>query len=128
MRRIPQERFMQMVADALDSLPARFRRRMQNVVVLVEDYPPEQRPRLRAPRPRSQERNRPLILGHFIGTPATQKSVFQLPHGPDRVILYQRNLEAFCRTEQELIDQIRLTVIHEVGHFFGLSEDELRHV
>jgi predicted Zn-dependent protease with MMP-like domain len=47
---------------------------------------------------------------------------------PDRVVLYQRNIEAVCRTEEEIEHQIRMTVIHEVGHYFGLSEDELRHV
>jgi len=117
---------MELVAEALDSIPAEFRKRMKNVAVVVEDRPPE--PPRRLPRPRGMRSEAPLILGHFIGTPATQKSVFDLPAMPDRVVLYQRNIEAVCRTEAEIRNEIRLTVIHEVGHYFGLSEDELRHV
>jgi predicted Zn-dependent protease with MMP-like domain len=116
MPRLTEQRFTEIVADALDSLPQEFRRRMKNVAVLVEDYPPE---------PASPGQ---LILGHFIGVPATKKSVFDGPMMPDRVVLYQRNIEAVCRTEEEIEHQIRMTVIHEVGHYFGLSEDELRHV
>ena len=123
-----REQFMELVADALDSLPKEFRRRMKNVAVLVEDVPAEQRERERSatPRPRSQPRR--LILGHFIGSPTTQKSVFAVPYGPDHVILYQKNIEAVCRTEAEIREQVRLTLIHEVGHYFGMSEEQLRDV
>jgi predicted Zn-dependent protease with MMP-like domain len=54
--------------------------------------------------------------------------VFQVPIGPDRVVLYQKNIEAVCRTDAEIREQVRLTVIHELGHYFGLDEDQLRHV
>ena len=117
-------RFKHLVAEALDSLPEEFRQRMENVAVLVEDVPREQR---RLPRPRSPAPRR-LILGHYIGTPRTQRSVFALPAGPDRIILYQRNIEAVCRDEAEIREQVRLTVIHEVGHYFGMSEGQLRDV
>ncbi len=117
---------MELVADALDSLPKEFRRRMKNVAVLVEDVPAEQRELERAPRPRSQPRT--LVLGHFIGSPTTQKSVFAIPYGPDHVILYQKNIEAVCRTDDEIREQVRLTLIHEVGHYFGMSEEQLRDV
>lgn len=126
MPRLTEQRFTELVADALDSLPFEFRKRMKNVAVLVEDYPPD--PPRRLPRPKGMPPRTQLILGHFIGTPATKRSVFDLPTMPDRVVLYQRNIEAVCRTEEEIQQQIRLTVIHEVGHYFGLSEDELRHV
>jgi predicted Zn-dependent protease with MMP-like domain len=126
MPRLSEQRFMEIVAEALDSIPAEFRKRMKNIAVLVEDRPADEPRRL--PRPRGMESPRTLILGHFIGVPATQKSVFDVAAMPDRVILYQRNIEAVCRDEAEVREQIRLTVIHEVGHYFGLSEDELRHV
>src|SRR5512140_1502577 len=123
-----REQFMELVAEALDSLPKEFRKRMKNVAVLVEDVPAEQREREQSgsPRPRSQPRT--LILGHFIGSPTTQKSVFAPQFGPDHVILYQKNIEAVCRTEEEIREQVRLTVIHEVGHYFGMSEEQLRDV
>jgi predicted Zn-dependent protease with MMP-like domain len=123
-----REQFMELVADALDSLPKEFRKRMKNVAVLVEDVPAEQRERERreTPRPRSQPRT--LILGHFIGSPTTVKSVFAPQFGPDHVILYQKNIEAVCRTDDEIREQVRLTVIHEFGHYFGMSEEQLRDV
>ncbi len=124
-----RERFKELVAEALDSLPGEFRRRMENVAVLVEDVPREQRERRRRklPRPRSSE-PRTLVLGHYIGTPMTERSVFAVPGGPDRIILYQKNIEAVCRDEREVREQVRLTVIHEVGHYFGMSEEQLRDV
>ena len=124
-----RERFEELVAEALDSLPGEFRGRMENVAVLVEDVPREQRERRRRglPRPRASQ-PRTLILGHYIGTPMTERSVFALPAGPDRIILYQKNIEAVCRDEREIREQVRLTVIHEVGHYFGMSEEQLRDV
>ncbi len=115
-----------MVAEALDSIPKEFRKRMKNVAVMVRDRPEE--PPRRLPRPRGMEARQVLVLGHFIGVPATKKSVFDGPTMPDRVVLYQRNIEAVCQNEDEVREQVRLTVIHEVGHYFGLSEEELRDV
>jgi predicted Zn-dependent protease with MMP-like domain len=124
-----RERFLRLVAEALDSLPGEFRRQMKNVAVLVEDVPREQRERRRRklPRPRSSE-PRTLVLGHYIGTPMTERSVFAVPGGPDHILLYQKNIEAVCRDEREVREQVRLTVIHEVGHYFGMSEEQLRDV
>jgi predicted Zn-dependent protease with MMP-like domain len=124
-----RERFVKIVQQTLDGLPGVFRERIVNVAVLVEDYPPGQEPR-RAPRPRALERERPrrLLMGQFIGTPATQKSVFAVPRGPDHIVLYQKNIEAVCRTEAEIRHEIRQTVMHELGHYFGLDEDALADV
>lgn len=119
--------FRHLVADALDSLPPEFLARMENVAVMVEDVPREQRERERKPAPRS-ERPRRLLLGVFAGTPATNRSVFALPDGPARIVLYQKNIEAVCHSDAEIRQQVRLTVIHEVGHYFGMSEEQLRHV
>ena len=66
-----------------------------------------------------------LVLGVFEGVPATQKSVFEVPTGPDRIVLYQKNIEAVCSNEDEIRREIRLTVIHELGHYFGMTEAQL---
>ncbi len=122
-------RFMQLTAEALDSLPRQFRQRLRNVAVLVEDYPREQAPRGRRGRPRklssSPER---LLMGISVGVPLTKRSVFSVPTGPDRIVLYRQNIEAVCRDEHEIREQIRRTVIHEVGHYFGLDEEQLKDV
>ena len=113
--------FTEIAEDVLDSLPEEFRSRMRNFAILVEDLPPGQPP----PQP-----GRPgkLLLGIFHGIPRTQKSVFNLPTGPDYIVLYQKNIEAVCSSEAEIREQIRRTVIHELGHYFGMSEEQLRGV
>ena len=60
--------------------------------------------------------------------PTTKKSIFALPTGPDYIVLYQKNIEAVCSSEAEVREQIRLTVIHELGHYFGMDETQLKDV
>jgi hypothetical protein len=81
-----REHFVKAVEETLDALPQEFRSRIQNVAVLVEDLPPNQ--------PSSQTgKQRRLLLGIFHGVPTTNKSVFDLPSGPDHIVLYQKNIE-----------------------------------
>ena len=100
---------------------------MDNVAVIVEDVPAEQRAKERKPAPRST-RSRELLMGVFVGTPATDRSVFALPSGPARIVLYQKNIEAVCSSDAEIRREVRLTVIHEIGHYFGMTEEQLRDV
>jgi predicted Zn-dependent protease with MMP-like domain len=115
-----REPFVKLVEEALDSLPQEFRSRIRNVAVLVEDMPPNQ------PSPESGQQR--LLLGLFHGVPTTKKSVFDLPTGPDYIVLYQKNIEAVCSSEAAVREQIRLTVIHELGHYFGMNENQLKDV
>jgi predicted Zn-dependent protease with MMP-like domain len=117
-----REVFDRLVAEALASIPSEFQKRLENIVVLVEDRPAIRR---KLQRPGHREK---LVLGVFEGVPRTMKSVFDLRTGPDRIVLYQRNIEAICRDDAEIREQIRLTVIHELGHYFGMDEDQLKDV
>lgn len=119
--------FRQLVAEALDSLPAEFQERLENVAVIVEDAPEKPR-HPRTPGPRDASAGRRRLLGVFEGVPATQRSVFNIASGPARIVLFQDNIEAVCRSEAEIRHQIRMTVIHEIGHYFGMSEEQLRDV
>src|SRR6202158_6201410 len=116
-----REHFVKVVEEALDSLPQEFRSRIRNVAVLVEDMPPNQ------PSPQSGQQRR-LLLGLFHGVPTTKKSIFDLVTGPDHIVLYQKNIEAVCSSEAELREQIRQTLIHELGHYFVMTEEQLRDV
>ncbi|HEY6306686.1 MAG TPA: metallopeptidase family protein [Candidatus Angelobacter sp.] len=116
-----REDFVKLVEEALDSLPKEFRSRIRNVAVLVEDMPPNQLPA----HPGQQ---RQLLLGIFHGVPTTKKSFFGLPTGPDHIVLYQKNIETICSSEAAVREQIRLTVIHELGHYFGMDEEQLKDV
>jgi predicted Zn-dependent protease with MMP-like domain len=116
-----REEFVNVAEEALDSLPEEFRSHIQNVAILVEDFPPHQSPL----QPGHQRR---LLLGIFHGVPATKKSVFDLPIGPAHIVLYKKNIEAVCSSEAEVRHQIRQTLIHELGHYFGMTEEQLRDV
>jgi predicted Zn-dependent protease with MMP-like domain len=116
-----REDFINVAEQTLDSLPKEFRSRIQNVAILVEDIPPNQTP----PRPGQHRR---LLLGIFHGVPATKRSVFDLSVGPAHIVLYQRNIESVCSNEAEVRHQIRQTLIHELGHYFGMTEEQLKDV
>lgn len=96
-----RDRFNKLVADVLDSLPSEFRSRIRNLAVLVEDRP--KRPRwLNPPGPRRNVCSHRLILGTFEGVSSTETSIFDLSTGPDRIVLYQKNIEAICSSEAEI--------------------------
>jgi len=116
-----REEFNRLVGEALDSLPAEFRRRIENVAVLVEDRPTQEPPSA----PGEPKR---LLLGIFHGVPLTHRSSFQTFMAPSEIVLYQKNIEAVCRTDEEVRRQVRQTVIHEFGHYFGMTEEQLKGV
>jgi len=119
--RVTREDFEKIVEKALDTLPEEFKRFLTNITLTIEDYPSkEDAGRLTT--------SKELLLGLFSGVPYPRKGgFFDIPHPlPDTIILFQRNIENICSTERELEEQIRATLIHEVGHYFGLSEGDLR--
>lgn len=114
------EAFDRAVEDALARLPEQVRRYLSNVAITVEDLPsPDDL--LAADPPLS-----PSILGLFRGPPyGRNDAVDPWTHLPSSIALFQRNLERFARSRADLIEQIGITLVHEVGHFLGLDEDEL---
>ena len=106
---VDPDTFEQMVGTALDSLPAQFAGLMQNVAVLVEHEP----------GPRG-------LLGLYEGVPLTNRTTSYAGVMPDRITIYQQAICALCDTEAEVVEQVGRTVIHEVGHYFGISDERLR--
>ena len=100
--------FEQMVQDALDGLPEQFGRLMENVVVVAEHDP-----------------GPPGLLGLYEGVPLTSRGNQYGLVLPDRITIYRQAICAISRTEQGVADQVRRTVIHEVGHYFGIDDDRL---
>ena len=98
-QRLSREEFDGLVEQAVAQLPRVFRERLSNILIEVADLPA-----------RAERVGGPL-MGVFEGVPLTEKSVFQAA-GPDRVVLYQKNIEAACRTRKELVREIRLTLDH----------------
>ena len=117
---LSDEEFEQVVDDAIQSIPDGFNRYLDDIVVDVEDMPDENTCReMRIRDPRS-------LLGLYRGTPLTKRHVDDPYRYPDRIVIYQRNIERQCRSRRQMVDQIRRTVLHEIGHHFGLSERHLR--
>lgn len=123
-----REYFIRLVEDVLESLPGEFRERIHNLAVFVEDRPRLSKKSRRTAAKGSPATTRRLVLGVYQGRPATQRSVFDLPTGPDRIILYQKNIEAVCSNEAEIRHEVRQTVLHELGHYFGMDEAQLKDV
>jgi len=123
-----REKFVKLVEEALNALPTKFRKRIHNVAVLVENVPPEQLARRGSRNAGIDSNAESLVLGVFEGIPTTKKSVFDLRAGPDRIVLYQKNIEAVCSNEDEIRKEIRQTVLHELGHYFGMTEAQLEDV
>jgi predicted Zn-dependent protease with MMP-like domain len=109
---ISRERFEELVSEALDSIPPELARHMENVAVVVED---EARTAPHAGR----------LFGLYHGVPLTGRRGYG-GATPDRITIYQDPICQYCRTESEVADQVRRTVIHEVGHHFGISDARLR--
>lgn len=110
---VPRERFEELVAEALDSIPEGLGKLMDNVAVFVED--------------RSRY---PGLLGLYEGVPLTRRNhVYGHAAGtlpmPDRITLYRFPICGLAGTEAEVVEQVRVTVIHEVAHHFGIDDDRL---
>lgn len=119
--RTTRDNFERLVDQALRRLPRRYLDRMDNISVVVADYPS-------AEEARSAGVPRHELLGLYTGVPYPHKGGFfdiSTPL-PDTITLFQRNIEEFCSTEEDLVEEIRKTLVHEVGHYFGLSEEDLR--
>ncbi len=120
-----REPFLELVREALDSLPRKFRNHIHNVAVVIGHHALEGRD------------PNDLLMGVFEGTPRTEQSFFGADTGPNRIVLYQKNIEAYAedvaaekgRSIEEIIrEEVRLTVLHEFGHYFGLDEEALKDV
>jgi len=118
--RVSRQDFEMLVEKALERLPEKYRKYFLNIAITVEDYPGEE-------DAEHLTSKKELLLGLFRGVPYPGKGgFFEIPHPlPDKIILFQKNIETICDTEHELVAQIRATLIHEVGHYFGLSEEDL---
>jgi len=117
--RLAEAEFDQAVEDALRELPGPVRHYLSNVAIAVEPLPADDDQRGAEP-PLS-----PAILGVFRGAPLGQKGSDPWSHFPSSIVLYQRNLERFARDRADLLEQIGITLLHEVGHFLGLDEEAL---
>jgi len=106
-----REDFEDAVRDALDEIPEELAEQMDNVVVLVEDDPPADDPEL---------------LGLYEGVPLTERGEFWAAGAlPDRITIYRRPTLALCESREEVVDEVAVTVVHEIAHHFGIDDERL---
>jgi predicted Zn-dependent protease with MMP-like domain len=118
--KLTQEEFEELVVLALKRLPKFFKKKMKNVDVVVED---------RASRDLLSEmglRSPFELLGLYQGIPLNRRGFYYGNVLPDKITLFQIPIESMCKTEEEIKEKVREVVIHEVGHYFGLSDKRLR--
>jgi predicted Zn-dependent protease with MMP-like domain len=103
-----REAFEDLVAEALDSIPAELTEVMRNVVIIVEDDAPE-----------------PGLLGLYQGVPLTERGDWYAGVLPDHISIYRNEILAICETPDEVVDEVRITVVHEIAHHFGIDDERL---
>jgi predicted Zn-dependent protease with MMP-like domain len=119
---VDRKKFEQLVAEALASIPQRFRKAMQNIAIVVEDEPA-------ADLLADMDIEPPdTLLGLYQGTPLTERTSGYGNVLPDRVIIFQGPHERAADDEDDLVVAIGETLIHEIGHYFGLSEEEIEEI
>jgi predicted Zn-dependent protease with MMP-like domain len=117
--KVSTQEFEKLVQEAIDEIPEALRAYLDNVVVDIEPLPGGQDlAEVGLDDPTE-------LLGLYHGTPLTERSVEAGVQLPDRITIYQRNIEAICESRREFVEQIRTTVLHEIGHFFGMDEEDL---
>jgi len=104
------EEFEGHVAEALDTIPADLATLIDNCVILVEDYPPP---------------DLPNTLGLYSGIPLTERGEFYTGL-PDHIQIFRYPILAICDTPEQVIEEIRITVVHEIAHHFGIDDDRLQ--
>jgi predicted Zn-dependent protease with MMP-like domain len=107
---ISREQFEALVAEALDTIPADLARLMNNVVIMVEDEPPADAPEL---------------LGLYSGVPLTERDVRYAGVLPDHITIFRNPTMEMCSSEDEVIEEVRITVVHEIAHHFGIDDARL---
>ena len=111
--------FEELLQDAVRELPAEFRDKLRNVAIIVEDYPSQELIEQMELDPDE------TLFGLYEGVPLTERGFFDQPLHPDRILIFQRAIEDACDSPEEIKEELKTTLVHEIAHFFGLSDDYL---
>jgi predicted Zn-dependent protease with MMP-like domain len=114
--------FENLVTEAIRELPAEFRDKLENVAIIVEDYPSEE---LMTQLNLSADET---LFGLYEGIPLTERGFFEQPLHPDRILIFQRAIEDECDSPEEIKEELKTTLVHEVAHFFGMDDDYLKEI
>jgi predicted Zn-dependent protease with MMP-like domain len=116
-----REKFEDIADKVYESLPQLFGDKIDNVHISVEDYPSEEIMRL-------THSGKTSLLGLYQGIPLNHRGTWYgaSPTTPDKIYLFQSNIEAVCQNDEEISERIKEVLLHELGHYFGMNESEIR--
>lgn len=117
-----REKFEKLAEEALDQIPKKFKKLISNLALIVEEKPSREIFEKTGSTPLSS------ILGHYHGVPFKHRGPFYGNIPPDVIVIYQKPIENICSTEEEIKKKVREVVFHEIGHYFGLSDKELKEI
>jgi predicted Zn-dependent protease with MMP-like domain len=119
MVRVSRTRFEALVAEALRGIPPDLARALDNIEVVVSDWPTD------AQLAEVELEPDGVLFGLYQGTPLPERSPMEPYRLPDIITIFQGPLKEYCETEDEIREEVRLTVIHEIAHYFGFDEDRI---
>jgi predicted Zn-dependent protease with MMP-like domain len=108
MMEVPRERFEELVSEALDGIPPELSSLMDNVAVFVEESSDDEH-----------------LLGLYEGIPLTERGGWYAGVLPDRITIYRLPILRMCESEEDVVDEVRITVVHEIAHHFGIDDERL---
>jgi predicted Zn-dependent protease with MMP-like domain len=119
---VSKSQFARLVETALEELPDEFARALDEMTLEIRDRPTAEQ--LKELGLEEDE----LLLGLYVGVPLTERSTSDSGRLPDKILIFKEDCEIACDSEAELVREVRTTVLHELGHYFGMDEDELGEV
>ena len=111
--------FEKLIDESVRELPEEFQKKLENIAIIVEDYPSEELMEQMDLSPDD------TLFGLYEGVPLTERGFFEQPLHPDRILIFQRAIEDECDSPEEIKDELKTTIVHEIAHFFGMDDDDL---
>jgi len=120
--KVTEKEFEELVTEAINSLPEKFKKRMENIAIAIEELPSQgllMEMKIKSPYG---------LLGLYRGIPYPRRGIWYRNVMPDKIIIFKKPIEVRCRNKEEIRGSVRRVVIHEIGHYFGLGEADLRKI
>ncbi len=120
--KVTEKEFEELVEEAINTLPDKYKEKMENIIVVIEELPSAE---LLTEMGISSPYH---LLGLYRGIPYTKRGIWYRNVMPDKIIIFKRPIEVRCKNKEDIKESVRKVVIHEIGHYFGLGEAELRNL
>jgi predicted Zn-dependent protease with MMP-like domain len=120
--KVTLKEFEELISEAVSNLPENFKKKMENIAIAIEDLPSQEllmEMKIKSPYG---------LLGLYRGVPYPRRGIWYRNVLPDKIIIFKKPIEVRCRNREDIKKSVRRVVIHEIGHYFGLNEADLRRI